>query len=241
MKVAIVGANGSIGRLFLQHTLQRNDVTSVVAITRKPDPSIDSGDERLRSAIIADFDALDTVPDTIWSIIEDADALIWAVGTYDLNRDVNYAYPLAFQEVLVHRLTNKRARAGKPSKLRFILLGGAFTETDQSRKLFFLPSQRRMKGALQTDALAFADQHSKYMVAHVIRPAGILIGWKTFTEWLVEYVFGMNLAVRDAELGCFVADLAVNGSERNVIENWEIVKTGRNLLATTQGRLNTSY
>jgi len=234
MKVAIVGANGSIGRIFVQHTLRRDDVDSVIAVTRKLDPSVTSTDARVHSAIIPDFGALDTVTDTTWSAIEDADALIWAIGTYDVNKDVNYAYPLAFLKTLTQRRIHLRTRKDKLGKLRFILLGGAFTQTDQSLRLYFLPEQRRMKGLLQFESLTYADQHSEHIVAHVVRPGGILIGWNLIVEWLVQSVFGASLAVRDEELGSFVADLAVAGSEHKVIENWEIVDTGRSLLANAQ-------
>lgn len=234
MKVAIVGATGSIGRVFLEHTLRRDDVDSVVAVTRKPDSSVSSTDARVRSAIIPDFGALDTVTDTTWSAIEDADALIWAIGTYDVNRDVNYAYPLAFLETLTQRRIDMRTRGKKLRKLGFILLGGAFTQTNQSLRLYFLPEQRRMKGLLQSEILAFADKNSDYIVAYVVRPGGILIGWNSIVNWLVQWVFGASLAVRDEELGSFVADLAVTGSERSVIENWEIVQTGRTLLANAR-------
>lgn len=237
MKVAIVGANGSIGRVFLEHTLRRDDVANVVAITRRPDPSITSIDARVHSAIIPDFGALDTVADTTWSAIEDADALIWAIGTYDVNKDVNYAYPLAFLKTLTQRRIDIHTQRSRFRKLRFILLGGAFTQTDQSLRLYFLPEQRRMKGLLESETLAYADRHSNNVVAHVIRPGGILIGWNAIVNWLVQSVFGANFAVRDEELGSFVADLAVTGSVRSVIENWEIVETGRSLLANAQVNL----
>ena len=234
MKVAIIGANGSIGRVFLEHTLRRDDVTSVVTVTRKPDPSVTSTDARVHSAIISDFGALETVTDMTWSSIEDADALIWAIGTYDVNRDVNYAYPLAFLDTVTQRRICMRTRGKESKKFKFILLGGAFTQTNQSLRLYFLPQQRRTKGLLQSEVLAFADKHSDYIVAYVVRPGGILIGWNSTVNWLVQSVFGASLTVRDQELGSFVADLAVTGSECSVIENWEIVRTGRTLLANAR-------
>lgn len=230
MKVAVVGANGSIGRVFLQHTLRRDDVTSVVAVTRKPDPSITSADTRVHNAIIPDFGALDTIADTTWSAIEDVDTLIWAIGTYDVNRAVNYEYPLAFLETLTRRRITMYRRGRNLEKLRFILLGGAFTQTDQSHRLYFLPEQRRTKGLLQSETLAFAARHSDYIVAHVVRPAGILIGWNAIITGMVQCVFGTSLAVRDEELGSFVASLAVTGLEHNIVENREIVEAGRSIL-----------
>ncbi|KZM18965.1 hypothetical protein ST47_g9895 [Ascochyta rabiei] len=229
MKVAIVGANGSIGSAILRQVLLHRDITSIVAITRNPLPSSPPPDPRLHNALISDFSNLDSVPETTWSHILTADALIWAVGTYDYNEDVNLHYPLAFQEQLAKRL---QERAGANGKFRFILLGGAFVEPDQQRWLYFLGAQRRLKGVLQTRTLKFAEANSgSGWEAYVIRPGGILMGGDTYVNSIVEFLFGGGLAIRGEELSAFVAELAVSGSERHVIENREMTEVGRRLLA----------
>ena len=121
-----------------------------------------------------------------------------------------------------------RAREHKTTKFRFILLGGAFTETDQSSWLYFLPDQRRMKGLLQTKTLEFAQAHD--WAAHVIRPGGVLMGNNAFVSTLAGAVFRSSLVIQGDELGAFVAELSVNGSEQDVIGNLEMVEAGRLLL-----------
>lgn len=226
MRIAIVGATGSLGGKIYEHVLRRNDVDSIVVITRKP-PSITA--ESVHLVIIPDFGDLNSVSDEAWSLVREADALIWAIGTYDLNEDANLTFPLEFQRHLALQLDASQARANKPTKFKFILLGGAFTETDQSRSLFFLPDQRRMKGLLQTRTLEFAESHN--WAAHVVRPGGVLMGDNMFVNNVIETMFRSNLAIRGDELGAFVANLAINGSERHAIENLEMVETGRRLLA----------
>lgn len=231
MKIAIVGANGSIGGMIMQETLRRPDVTEVLAITRKPFLSASSPDPRLHNALIPDFGLLECVSEATWSQIQDVDALIWAIGTYTYDPDVNMNYPLSFQSVLVEK-SKSCAREGK-RQFRFILLGGAFTETDQSRALYFLPEQRRMKGLLQSKTLQFAEAAANDVgwVAHVIRPGAVLMGGDTYANKSAEYVLGTGLVIKGEELGAFVAELAVNGNERGVIENAEMVEEGRRLLA----------
>ncbi|KAJ8117459.1 hypothetical protein OPT61_g1353 [Boeremia exigua] len=233
MKVAIIGATGSIGSLIFRHTLQRDDISEVVAVTRKP---LSITDPRVHNAVIPDFGALDSLPDATWSAIQTADALVWAMGTYDINEDVNFTYPLEFQKRLAQRLSESRAREGKTAPFRFILLGGALTETDQSRWLYFLPQPRRTKGLLQTKTLEFAEAWGEGWVAHVIRPGGVLMSDNNLLHTAAGLVLGSKLLVGGQELGAFVADLAVNGSERNVIENSEIVETGRRLIAIDSER-----
>lgn len=215
----------------MQQVLHRTDVTKVIAITRKPLAPSAAPDPRLQNVTIPDFGHLDTVSDSAWSQLQDADALIWAMGSYTLDADVNLNYPLAFQSALLKEFERYARQAAKT--FRFILLGGAFTETDQSRWLYFLPAQRRMKGLLQTKTLEFAEAAASHVgwTAYVFRPGGILMGGDTSANKAVEYVFGTGLAIKGEELGAFVADLAVNGNERSVIENAELVEGGRRLLA----------
>lgn len=96
--------------------------------------------------------------------MQDADALIWAMGTYTLDENVNLKYPLAFQEHLAKRISSSSSSHYKKLRrqLKFILLGGAFVEPDQSRWLYFLGDQRRMKGALQMKTLEFAEMYRDF-------------------------------------------------------------------------------
>jgi len=231
MKVLIVGATGAIGGIIMQYVLRRNDVAQVIAMTRRPLPDNNVANKKVENIGIQDFGDLESVPEETWAKIQDADAVIWAMGTYDLNEDVNLKYPLAFQEHFAKRLpTSSREREGRSKKFKFILLSGAFVEPDQSRRLYFLWDQRRMKGVLQTKTLEFAEAHQDVWEALIIRPGGILFGGGTFLNTTTEYVFGRTLAIRGEELGAFVADLVVNGSPQPIIGNSEMVEKGRKLL-----------
>ena len=235
MKVVIVGATGAIGGAILQHIVRRDDVTKVIAITRRPLPDRDNFNQKVENGIIHDFGDLESVQNETWERIKDADAMVWAMGTYDLNENVNLKYPLAFQEQLAKRLlTTRQNQESRKSKFKFILLGGAFVEPDQSRRLYYLWDQRRMKGVLQTKTIEFAEAHRDFWEAFIIRPGAILFG-DTLRSKATEYVFGRGLAIRSEELGVFVADLAVNGAQQPVIENLEMVERGRKLLQEGKG------
>jgi len=204
MKVLVVGATGTIGNTLLNHCLRRPEVTSVTAITRHPLPS--SNTAKLSNIIIPDFSALPSTEDATWSQMADADALIWAMGSYTFDESVNYAYPLAFQSALFERLE----RNDTTKKFAWILLGGAFTEPNQTQFLYFLPGQRRTKGLLQTRTLEFAKAHTNWE-AVVIRPGGILFGGDTYINRVGSALFGEGLSIDADILGACVADLVVNG------------------------------
>ncbi|KAF1842719.1 uncharacterized protein K460DRAFT_367679 [Cucurbitaria berberidis CBS 394.84] len=231
MKVLIVGATGSIGSVILQHVVRRHDVTQVIALTRRLLSDHEIGDKKIKNIVIKDFGDLAKVQDETWEKIQDADALVWAMGTYDLNEEVNLNYPLSFQEEFAKRLLAfPRKREGTKDKFRFILLSGAFVEPDQSRRLYYLWDQRRMKGLLHTKTIEFAEAHRDFWEAFIIRPGGILSGGDTYLNKAVEYIFGRSLAIRSEELGAFVGGLVVHGAQQPVIENLEIVEGGRKLL-----------
>lgn len=238
MKVLIVGATGAIGNAILTHLLSNQAITHIVALTRRTLPSTISH-AKLSNILIPDFGALDAVAEEIWTSIADADALIWAMGTYTVDEAVNLNYPLAFQEKLAEKMGISTApqiqashtqQPASKSRFKFILLGGAFVEPDQSRTLFFLPTQRRMKGVLQTRTQEFAAKHADRWQAIVIRPGGVAFGGDTLKNRVAERLFGMGLLVRAEEVAACVGDLVVNGAEGDVLVNKEIVERGRRVL-----------
>lgn len=227
MKVVIAGATGAIGGMIMQQALCRDGITEVIALTRKP-LSNSIPHEKLKSIVIPDFGDLQSIHDETWKIIQDADALMWAVGTYNLNEDVNLNFPLAFQHALAKWLVGSSKTSSR--KFRFILLGGAFVETDQSRTLYFLWGQRKMKGLLQTRTLEFAEAHQSFWEAIIIRPGGILFGGTTILNKSAELLFGKGLSIRAEDLGASVCELLLNGSDHHIIENAELVDLGKRIV-----------
>lgn len=58
------------------------------------------------------------------------------MGTYDGNFEVEVEYPTAFAKAILQGKTGGR-------RFRYVHLGGAFTEEDQEKPLWFLPAARR--------------------------------------------------------------------------------------------------
>ncbi|OBT68724.1 hypothetical protein VE03_02099 [Pseudogymnoascus sp. 23342-1-I1] len=227
MKVLIAGASGSIGSEILKHLLQRSEVTKIIALTRKPLPDLPS---KVENILVPDFGDLEQLGDEKWEKIRDADAMVWAIGTYDLNDNVNTRYPLAFQDAFAAHLP--APQSAKKSKFRFILLSGHFVEPDQSRTLLFLPQQRKAKGVTESKTVEFGERHKDVWEALVIRPSGILIG-NSLRNSVASFMLG-GMMVKGEELGAFTADLVVNGSEETVIKHSTIVGRGRELLQQTE-------
>lgn len=156
----------------------------------------------------------------------DADALIWAMGTYTVDEHVNYAYPLAFQSALFEHLERKN----KTEKFKWILLGGAFVEPNQTRFLYFMTDQRRTKGLLQTKTLEFAQENAQWE-AIVIRPGAVLFGGDTWMNRAGSALFGEGLSIDAEVLGACIADVIVNGlgevGKYGIMTNRELVVRGK--------------
>ncbi len=227
MKVVIVGATGAIGGTILKHVLQRTEVSRVVALTRKPLAATQlSSNEKLENVIIPDFGRLQDVTDANWESILDARAIVWAMGTYKGNEDVDLNYPLAFEEETIKRLS--ASQSATSHSVRFIVLGGALVVPDQSRTVYFSSAVRKMKGVMQNKTLEFGKLHPDIWEPIVIRPAGVIFNW--FTR-MAGAVAGTTWAIEGEELGAATAELCVNGSKQPVLENPALVVLGRKMLS----------
>ena len=109
-----------------------------------------ASETKVRVVVLEDFTRYS---DAIVGELVDADACLWCVGTYNADEKVEIAYPKAFFEGMVKTEEWKR----REKVFRFLYLGGAFTETDQSKQLWFLPTARRVRGRAQTMALDWQD------------------------------------------------------------------------------------
>lgn len=216
----------------MQQVLRRQDIDRVIAVTRKPLPEATTANYKLTNTLVQDYGNLQEVPEETWAQLEDADALVWAMGTYNLDENVNLNYPLTFQEELARRFATRKIVHGQKStnkkKFKFVILSGAFVEPDQSKRLFFLGDQRKQKGVLQEKSLEFARAHEDEWESFIIRPGGISFG--TCVEETGRLLFGKNLGIKSEELGAFVAHLVVNGSTHAILENAEMVDMGAKLL-----------
>jgi hypothetical protein len=140
-------------------------------------------------------------------------------------------YPLAFQKAFLKTLT----KSSNPplSRFREIHLSGAFVIQDQSAKLCFLPTERKIKGLAETKMLEFAKEHADQWQTFILRPGGVL----QETRWyngLATTAFGQNLVIVDRELGAAMALLAVDGEkfreDEGIVLNGRIIEMGREVL-----------
>jgi putative NADH-flavin reductase len=222
MKVIITGATGTIGGAIYRHCLQHLEITSIVTLTRRPFPCSDS---KSTNIVVSNFKNWDS---NVLAQIADADAMIWALGTSDANKDTNYNYIVTFQEAFCKVLPVPRA-----NRFRYVLVSGALVEPDQDKTLYFMPAARKLKGATENWSLDFAQQHKDVWQTYIIKPGGVATA---STSAIFVMAAGMFLPmIKDDQVGAFVADLLVHGkepegrilSERMATRGTELLQTQR--------------
>ncbi|KAI0151879.1 hypothetical protein F4776DRAFT_28 [Hypoxylon sp. NC0597] len=230
MKILIVGASGMIGGEALIQCLSHPSISTVVAFVRREIPADVSTHPKLECVLVKDFAIW---PENVLQMHADAAAMIWAMGTYTGSLAADLDYPLAFLTSMARVLVE--TNLDRP-RFRYIHLSGKFVRQDQGEKLWWGHKPRKIKGLLETKALAFAESYANVWETFILKPGGVVSkrlmdGGVLGILTAIGTVLGENWSVRLEELGAFMVYLAIDGrGEDHVVENARIVRGGRVLL-----------
>lgn len=228
MKIIITGATGTIGSAILKNCLQNPSITSVIVLSRRALPQ-DITSSKLSTIIISDFTEYDAA---LLSQLVSADAAIWAMGTTDANREVNYTYPHAF---LTSFLDARKETVHGRQRFRYIRICGAFTEHDQGRSLWFYSDARKLHGMSEARTLELGEQYRDACQTFVLKPGGVMTQG-AYAMQCFGKLLGDGVAISDEVLGAFVANLVVQGDEEEgAVLNRRMVEKGRVLLSESTG------
>lgn len=215
MKVILTGATGFIGSEVLKQCIANPTITTVVALSRR---ALKITDQKLEVIILQDFN---TYTDSILRRLEDADACIWCMGTTAAIPEIEIDYPVAFARAMTPRLKKS---------FRYLHLSGVLAERDQEKRLLFLQGGRRIKGRAETELLKFEAEEKKnhlWWQTFVVKPAMVL---KVDEGWVKIMAALLVGSVRVDVLALCMIGIVVNGSERRILDNAEIVLQGTNTL-----------
>ncbi|KAI0150358.1 hypothetical protein GGR57DRAFT_472527 [Xylariaceae sp. FL1272] len=217
MKVLIVGASGLIGSAALSRCLSHPKITQVIAFVRRDLPAELLNNSKLQCVTHTDFSSW---PEDLLRSHADAAGMIWAMGTYKGDEKADYEYPLTFMSSMSQALSSQSPRR----VFRYVQLSGKLVRQDQEKRLWFLEEPRKLKGRLETAALAFQEQNPAIWRTFIVKPGGVV----PFVPSLFATVMGENWCVRNEELAAFMTYLVIDGNEEHdVIENARIVRKGR--------------
>ncbi|KAJ6507895.1 putative nucleoside-diphosphate-sugar epimerase [Mycena vitilis] len=230
MKLIVAGATGYVAQEVIRQSLRMSQVTSVVALARKPvvAPEGESA-SKLKSVIIKDYEHYS---DEVKKEFAGADACIWTVAITPSN-----AKSFTFDEVTRVCQTSTLAGlqamhvAGVNQPFRFIYMSAVSAERDQTKTPSWMPEYSLMRGETETKVLAYAAQHSgDKFEACVARPGMITrsVGSRVLAS-VVKLVMSVpNVSV--AEVAGALLQQAANGLEKEALQNADLVRIGRQAL-----------
>ncbi|KAG9233749.1 nucleoside-diphosphate-sugar epimeras-like protein [Amylocarpus encephaloides] len=217
MKIILTGATGFIGGEILTQCLENTSITSLVILSRRPIERVLSH-SKAKIIIMENFKLYS---ESVIREIADADACIWALGTYDGNVEVEVDYPTAFAKAIL------QGRRGG-GKFRYVHLGGAFTEEDQEKALWWLQAARKGRGLGEFKMKKFAKENGceEYWETFIMKPGGVLKKDSVaFLNWAIP-----NCIIRGDECAASMIDVALNGAEQEIVKMDTMVLKGKSLL-----------
>ncbi|KAJ5098122.1 hypothetical protein N7532_005123 [Penicillium argentinense] len=152
MKVVLTGTTGFAGREVLNQYLQNPSITSIVVLSRCELPAHD----KLKVVVLEDFTSY---PDFVREAVQGADACIWTLGITGAKApDDETAHVSIDYTIAAARFFYETCK--KP--FRFVYCSGTAAERDQKKPLWFMQIFRRIRGQVEIELLAFADEHSGF-------------------------------------------------------------------------------
>ncbi|KAG9233570.1 hypothetical protein BJ875DRAFT_463854 [Amylocarpus encephaloides] len=231
MKIVLAGASGYVGREVLNQAIVHPSISTVVALSRRPLTGPPFDHPKVKVVVVDDFETGYTPQ--VLEQLQGAVGCCWAIGSKfsdaSTTRKVYQGYTLAAATAFSYLARNSA------STFRFAHTSGFITVRDQKKSLWVLSDVRKIGGEAEVKLLDFAKANETPFEAVVLRPAGVRA---KDAKMLPEWIIGTNYNVRVDELAAVLIDSVVNGVEagRDTLENAEIVKRGRELLANTAGR-----
>jgi len=220
-KIAIFGATGTIGDGILKAALADADVGTIYVVTRRTSPRIEEGVAAGKVEMITHMDYLDYT--AIRDVLEDADAVFWAIGLSAVGMDVDSyrEIHLTFPSKLVSMWLDVLSETDK--SFHYVSGSGAKVE---SRMMW-----AREKGRAEIELARLAEKSSLRVVSY--RPSVILpteaeanFGHRVMYAILAP----IKSAVAAEAIGRAMLEVTARGAQfqnGSILENKHIVELGK--------------
>lgn len=243
MKLIVAGATGFVATEVIRQSLSIPEITSIIALARRPvstpsDLSPGADTSKLRSVVLESYG---TYPDGVRKQLAGADACIWTVAiTPSKSRGLDFAeVRRVCQEYTLAGLSAMFEAQGESgaAPFRFLYMGGAASERDQSKTPRMMPQYCLLRGETENQVLAFAAERKGKVEACVAKP-GLITAPGQFLKTVfatgMKYVMGLpNVSV--AEVAAAMLHEVVHGFEKEPLENADLVRIGQRALEGAEG------
>ncbi|CAN9133670.1 unnamed protein product [Alternaria alternata] len=217
-KIVISGVTGRIGAHVLHHALRNPLVSTVIALSRRPPPGIETH-AKLEVVPLEDFTKY---PDDVLAKLSGADGCIWCMTTTAGNPVLELEYPKAFAEAFASTMTV----GAKP--FRYLHLSGGMVERDQDRSLWMKGSMRKTKGRGEVQMVDFAKTHENWITI-VARPGMVVQRGSIIGEASMMVAGSSGSFIRYDELALALINAVMHGSEELLLPA-ALVQQGQQLV-----------
>ena len=213
MRAIITGSSGMIGKLVLANCLNSDKVTEVISLVRKP---TSQKHNKLTEIVISNFEDYSALE----HLFKDIEVAFFCLGVYtgqvsdDIFKKITVNYAVEFAKAL---------EKNSP-KATFCLLSGAGADRTEKSKIPFA----RYKGMAE-------NQIAKLNIKlYSFRPGYIYpvekrkepnVGYKIMKAlYPIVKLLGDKYSVKYTELASAIFNVGLNGAEKQILENEDILK-----------------
>ena len=213
MRVIITGASGMIGKMVLTNCLNSDKVTEIIRLVRNP---TGQKHHKLTEVVHTNFEDYSTQE----KIFKDVSVAFFCLGVYtgqvpdDVFKKITVTYAVEFAKTLEKNGPNAT----------FCLLSGAGADRTEKSKISFA----RYKGMAENEISKLN------LMLYCFRPGYIYpvekrkepnVGYKIFKAlYPIIKLLGKKYSIKSTELANAMFHVGLNGAEREVLENREILK-----------------
>ncbi|KUJ06458.1 uncharacterized protein LY89DRAFT_790483 [Mollisia scopiformis] len=230
MKLIVAGGTGLVATEVIRQALQMSEITSVIALARKPVQLNNIDTSKLKTVIIDDYEKY---PDQVKAEFAGADACIWTVAVTPMrSRGVDFAEVKRICQTCALAGFKTMVEAGPSKPFRFLYISAEGTPRDLTKKPLFMGEYQLMRGETENMMLAFSADHDGVEVC-VAQP-GMVTSSVTFWRTAQAILFGFtNIFTRAipnisrTELATAMLGQVIRGFKKEPLTNADLLRLGR--------------
>ncbi|CAI4210784.1 unnamed protein product [Parascedosporium putredinis] len=257
MKLIVSGATGFLATEVIRQSLQRPEITSVVAVSRRPITAPQGADpSKLKNLVLKDFNHYSEADKRSLPGPKDASEL----GNGETNRRRQIARAGALRRTIgltptkMSHLTPADHRricldytmagikamheAGPEKPLRFVYVSGFSISRDEKQRHWFAEEYLKLRGEVERSVIKYAGDSNGDIEAMTVRPGLITPRGAFFSRTAMKAVGLLSLgyfkALSVEEIAATMIDQVVNGIQKDLLMNNDLATMGQKLLAEQQ-------
>ncbi|KAF5651392.1 uncharacterized protein FTJAE_139 [Fusarium tjaetaba] len=214
MKLIVVGATGYIGAGILRQALARSDVTSVVAVTRRP---LEQTATKLQNVIVPDYGAYSPAAKEAFA---GAGACIWTVGvtpSHAFRMDPEEVRKVCQDYTMLGLEAMRSSGLARPFRVAY--LSAVAVPRDINKTMWFAPKFRRIRGTAENQVVEFAKASDGAVEAVIAKPGHVPVQGGILVTALTAISRPLGIGVTEAvvldDLAIALVDQVVHGIEKD--------------------------